>query len=117
MWALVINPVSGQGKGTTVGTYVAGYLNQHKISFTIVTGNSSIALGDHLRTFIDKNPEEYPSFILSNGGWYPPTPKPDKYTEENWPLENGEYTEAHAFYWEEESLSWKIMIFRPENDI
>jgi diacylglycerol kinase (ATP) len=57
MWALVINPVSGQGKGTTVGTYVAGYLNQKKISFTIVTGNSSIALGDHLRTFIDKNPE------------------------------------------------------------
>ena len=57
MWALVINPVSGQGKGTTVGTYVAGYLNQHKISFTIVTGNSSIALGDHLRTFINKNPQ------------------------------------------------------------
>lgn len=57
MWALVINPVSGQGKGTTVGTYVAGYLNQNKISFTIVTGNSSISLGDHLRTFIDKNPE------------------------------------------------------------
>lgn len=57
MWALVINPVSGQGKGTTVGTYVAGYLNQKKISFTIVTGNSSISLGDHLRIFIDKNPE------------------------------------------------------------
>ena len=57
MWALVINPVSGQGKGTTVGTYVAGYLNQNKVSFTIVTGNSSISLGDHLRTFIDKNPE------------------------------------------------------------
>ena len=57
MWALVINPVSGHGKGTTVGTYVAGYLNQKKISFTIVTGNSSIALGDHLRTFINKNPQ------------------------------------------------------------
>ncbi len=47
MWALVINPVSGHGKGTTIGTYVAGYLNQHKIVFTIVTGNSSIAMGDH----------------------------------------------------------------------
>ena len=57
MWALVINPVSGQGRGTTVGTYVAGYLNQHAIDFTIVTGNSSIALSDHLRTFISKNPE------------------------------------------------------------
>ena len=57
MWALVINPVSGQGRGTTVGTYVAGYLNQHAIDFTIVTGNSSIALSDHLRTFISKNPD------------------------------------------------------------
>ena len=57
MWALVINPVSGQGRGTTVGTYVAGYLNQHAIDFTIVTGNSSIALSDHLRTFIGKNPD------------------------------------------------------------
>jgi diacylglycerol kinase (ATP) len=57
MWALVINPVSGQGQGTTVGTYVAGYLNQHKIEFTIVTGNSAVALTDHLKIFIEKNPD------------------------------------------------------------
>jgi diacylglycerol kinase (ATP) len=57
MWALVINPVSGQGKGTTVGTYVAGYLNQKKTPFTIITGNSATALSDHLRVFIDKNPQ------------------------------------------------------------
>jgi diacylglycerol kinase (ATP) len=57
MWALVINPVSGQGKGATVGTYVAGYLNQKKTPFTIITGNSAIALSDHLRVFIDKNPQ------------------------------------------------------------
>jgi len=56
MWALVINPVSGQGKGTTVGTYVAGWLTQRKISYTIITGNSAIALTDHLTSFIDKNP-------------------------------------------------------------
>ena len=57
MWALVINPVSGQGRGTTIGTYVAGYLNQHNVEFTIVTGNSSVALSDHLKTFILKNPD------------------------------------------------------------
>jgi len=57
MWALVINPVSGQGKGTTVGTYVAGFLKQRSINYTIVTGNSSIALMDHLQTFIKKNPD------------------------------------------------------------
>lgn len=55
MWALVINPVSGHGKGTTVGTYVAGYLNRHNIEFTIVTGQSSVALSEHLQTFIRKN--------------------------------------------------------------
>jgi len=54
MWALVINPVSGQGKGTTVGTYVAGYLNQKKFEFTIITGNSSQAMSDHLERFISK---------------------------------------------------------------
>jgi diacylglycerol kinase (ATP) len=54
MWALVINPVSGQGKGTTVGTYVAGYLNQKKCEFTIISGNSSQAMSDHLQTFIQK---------------------------------------------------------------
>lgn len=57
MWALVINPVAGQGKGTTLGTYVAGYLTQKSIQYTIVTGNSSIALTDHLQIFIEKNPE------------------------------------------------------------
>lgn len=56
MWALVINPLSGHGKGTTVGTYVAGYLNQHQKKFTIVTGNSPKAMSDHLRTFLQKNP-------------------------------------------------------------
>ena len=56
MWALVINPVSGKGKGSTVGTYVAGFLKQRSVDYTIVTGNSSIALMDHLQTFIEKNP-------------------------------------------------------------
>ena len=56
MWALVINPVSGQGKGARVGTYVAGFLNQRSIEYTIITGNSSQALTDHLTTFIEKNP-------------------------------------------------------------
>ena len=56
MWALVINPVAGKGKGTTVGTYVAGWLSQRKIPYTIVTGNSSVALCDHLAHFIEKFP-------------------------------------------------------------
>ena len=66
MWALVINPVSGQGKGTRVGTYVAGWLTQRKISYTIITGNSSIALTDHLTSFIEKN-SECPGVIAVGG--------------------------------------------------
>jgi diacylglycerol kinase (ATP) len=66
MWALVINPVAGQGKGTAVGTYVAGWLSQRKIPYTIVTGNSSIALGDHLAAFIEKFPDT-PGVIAVGG--------------------------------------------------
>ena len=55
MWALVINPISGQGKGTTVGNHVAGYLNQCGVDFTIVSGNSSRDLNDHLRIFLENN--------------------------------------------------------------
>jgi diacylglycerol kinase (ATP) len=66
MWALVINPVAGQGKGATVGTYVAGWLSQRDIPYTIVTGNSSIALGDHLSSFIEKFPDT--SGVIAVGG-------------------------------------------------
>jgi len=66
MWALVINPVAGQGKGTTVGTFVAGWLSQREIPYTIVTGNSSVALGDHLSAFVEKFPNT--SGVIAVGG-------------------------------------------------
>ena len=55
MWALVINPVAGQGKGTTVGTYVAGWLTQRKIPYTLLTGPSSTSLADQLGNFLEKS--------------------------------------------------------------
>jgi diacylglycerol kinase (ATP) len=66
MWALVINPLAGQGKGTTVGTYVAGWLSQRKIEYTIITGNSSIAMSDHLSAFITKFP--HTEGVIAVGG-------------------------------------------------
>ena len=66
MWALVINPVSGQGRGATVGTFVAGWLAQRKIPYTIVTGNSSVALDDHLASFIEKFPDT--NGVIAVGG-------------------------------------------------
>lgn len=52
MWALVINPVSGQGKGASVGSYVAGFLSKKSIPYTIVTGNSAATLSKHLENFL-----------------------------------------------------------------
>jgi diacylglycerol kinase (ATP) len=57
MWALVINPVSGQGSGARLGTYVAGYLNSRAISYEIIIGRNSIDQGDLLQRFIDKHPD------------------------------------------------------------
>jgi diacylglycerol kinase (ATP) len=54
MWALVINPVSGQGLGTTVGTYVAGYLSQRNIDYTIIAGNSAVKMRENLTSFLEK---------------------------------------------------------------
>lgn len=66
MWALAINPVSGQGKGSTVGTYVAGWLMKRSITYTIVTGNSADSLRDHLMIFLRKNPDA--SGVIGVGG-------------------------------------------------
>lgn len=57
MWALVINPVSGQGRGAAVGTYVAGWLSQRSIDYTIVTGSTAPALKEHLKGFLEKYPQ------------------------------------------------------------
>jgi diacylglycerol kinase (ATP) len=57
MWALAINPVAGQGKGATVGTYIAGYLKNASVPYVIVTGKSSIALADHLDSFLKTFPK------------------------------------------------------------
>ena len=57
MWALLINPISGSGKGATVGAYVAGFLGQHLIQYSIITGNSAVALTSHLEIFIAKYPD------------------------------------------------------------
>lgn len=57
MWALVINPVSGQGKGARIGTYVAGYLNSHGINYEIIIGRNGIDQADLLQRFLDRNPD------------------------------------------------------------
>ena len=57
MWALVINPTSGSGKGATVGSYVEVFLIKNEISHEIVTGNSAATLVNNLAVFIAQNPD------------------------------------------------------------
>jgi len=66
MWALVINPVAGQGKGATVGTYVAGYLNSRGIKYEIIIGRSGLDQADSLQRFLDRNPDC--SGVIAVGG-------------------------------------------------
>jgi diacylglycerol kinase (ATP) len=66
MWALVINPVAGQGRGASVGTHVAGYLNSHGIKYEIIIGRNGIDQADSLQRFLDRNPDC--SGVMAVGG-------------------------------------------------
>ena len=66
MWALVINPVSGQGKGAQIGTHVAGYLNSRGISYEIIIGRNGIDQADLLQRFLDRIPDC--SGVIAVGG-------------------------------------------------
>ena len=66
MWALVINPVSGQGKGAQIGTHVAGHLNSRGISYEIIIGRNGIDQADLLQRFLDRNPDC--SGVIAVGG-------------------------------------------------
>ncbi|MCX6440731.1 MAG: YegS/Rv2252/BmrU family lipid kinase [Actinobacteria bacterium] len=56
MWALLINPISGSGKGATVGSRVAEFLLTHDVEFSVVTGESAAALIENLGDFISRFP-------------------------------------------------------------
>jgi len=66
MWALVINPVAGQGKGASIGTHVAGYLNSRGIKYEIIMGRNGIDQADSLQRFLDRNPDC--SGVIAVGG-------------------------------------------------
>ena len=66
MWALVINPVAGQGKGASVGTHVASYLNSRGIKYENIIGRNGIDQADSLQRFLDRNPDC--SGVIAVGG-------------------------------------------------
>ena len=57
MWALVINPSAGSGKGAEVGTRVAAFLTMANVAHEVISGNSAIALIKHLERFLEEFPD------------------------------------------------------------
>jgi diacylglycerol kinase (ATP) len=66
MWAIVINPISGKGKGAKLGKEVVAYFAKHDLKYEIVTGNSSHQTAMALDNFLNRFPEA--RGVLSVGG-------------------------------------------------
>lgn len=56
VWAIVINPTSGQGKGAEMGTTVAGYFARNDLKYQIISGLSAENVDKDLRNFLKNNP-------------------------------------------------------------
>lgn len=54
MWAVVINPISGQGNGATYGTRVISFFNARGIDYRIVTGATANLTTKNLITFLSQ---------------------------------------------------------------
>ncbi len=57
MWGVVINPISGQGRGAILGTQVIGFLLQKSAPYEIITGNSAEILLRNLDSFLSRHSE------------------------------------------------------------
>lgn len=55
MWAIVINPISGSGKGAILGREVAGYFAANKLEYQIITATSAAKLRNNLTDFLNSN--------------------------------------------------------------
>ena len=56
LWAIVINPTSGQGRGAEVGKTVIGFFSKHDLKYQVVSGISADNVLRDLRTFLQNNP-------------------------------------------------------------
>jgi diacylglycerol kinase (ATP) len=66
IWAIVINPTSGQGKGSQVGRVVAGYFSKHDLNYQIISSTSADNVLKDLRNFLLNYPTC--SGVVSVGG-------------------------------------------------
>jgi diacylglycerol kinase (ATP) len=67
MWLIAINPTSGQGRGATMGTKVAGYCASKGIDYEIITGVSAQSLSTSLKEKISRNRDLIDGIIAVGG--------------------------------------------------
>jgi diacylglycerol kinase (ATP) len=67
MWAIVVNPVSGRGRGAILGREVAGYFQRKSISHQVITSTTAPALQSNLRDFLDVQGENCQGVIAVGG--------------------------------------------------
>jgi diacylglycerol kinase (ATP) len=68
MWALVINPISGGGKGALLGREVAGYFTKNELDYTIITASSANKLKNNLEVFLDGPEAKSCQGVIAVGG-------------------------------------------------
>ena len=54
MWVVVINPISGSGRGAILGTETAGFFSERRLPYQIITATSADNLRVNLAEFLDK---------------------------------------------------------------
>ena len=67
MWAIVINPVSGGGKGAMLGREVAGYFSSRSLPYQVITATNALKLQSILRDFLQSHRSEC-SGVIAVGG-------------------------------------------------
>lgn len=68
MWAIVINPTAGGGKGAIVGREVAGYFLKHGLEYTVITATSAKKLRENLAAFLDLSEGRGCEGVIAVGG-------------------------------------------------
>lgn len=68
MWAIVINPVSGSGKGAILGREVAGYFAKHDLDYTVITATTAEKLKRNLDSFLDLSESRNCQGVIAVGG-------------------------------------------------
>jgi len=68
VWAIVINPVSGGGKGAALGREVAGYFAKLGAENTIITATSAAKLKVNLQNFLDLPGNQGCEGVVAVGG-------------------------------------------------